>query len=370
MSLWMVATLGAGCGAVGAGGSAVGMLEGALDSDNGVALNGVSLNGVSMNGIGINGIALNGIGLNGVSLNGVGLNGISLNGVSLNGVGLNGVGLNGVGLNGVGLNGVGLNGVGLNGVGLNGVSLNGVGLNGVSLNGVGLNGVGLNGIGINGVGMNGAMMTGLLSTGGTVQLRIDSVVAHSDFFFYTVSYANKDGWQRLCGTEKDGSAVMAIPLAGLWDYSQGTETGGAHIVDASAITFACRHTALAKCVEFGYKPWQSAGNKSLADHHQACTRMVRADYCGDGVAWTREGETIDLYDALGIQVDTQPKWVFEAEFRTDGAACVSKERVKEIKTIDGKNPRKCIEDRVNGMCGAPKHFNAGTLIMVRHPKKK
>jgi hypothetical protein len=183
-----------------------------------------------------------------------------------------------------------------------------------------------------------------------------------------VSYETDAGWQPLCGLEPDGSPVTAIPLSGRWDDSVGTPTGGSHIDDPDVITFACQHRALAKCVLLGYKPWATKGPLSLADHHQACTRLIRADYCGDGVSWTRDGTTIDLYDHIGIQEDTEPSWVFEAEFRPDGAACVSRKRIDEMTTIDGAKPRKCVQNRQSGKCGKPAHFGTGTLLMVRHPQ--
>jgi ferredoxin len=55
---------------------------------------------------------------------------------------------------------------------------------------------------------------------------------------------------------------------------------------------------------------------SLQDHHQACTRMARADYCGDGVPWTVPGTAIDIYDHLYPQIETKEtqNWQIEAEW--------------------------------------------------------
>jgi ADYC domain-containing protein len=47
-------------------------------------------------------------------------------------------------------------------------------------------------------------------------------------------------------------------------------------------------------VRFGYKPWREAAGKPRWDYHQACVRMVRADYAGDGIGHTRDGTLIDL----------------------------------------------------------------------------
>ena len=62
------------------------------------------------------------------------------------------------------------------------------------------------------------------------------------------------------------------------------------------------------------------GITSLADYHQACTRMLRADYCGDGTPHTVDGTLINIYDGIGIQRDTDD-WAFEAEWTTTGARC-------------------------------------------------
>ena len=84
----------------------------------------------------------------------------------------------------------------------------------------------------------------------------------------------------------------------------------------------CRGAVLAKCTEFGYRRWATAtrcslgsgcSDVALAPIHQACTRMMRADYCGDGMPNTVDGHPIDIYDALGVNVEEEPKWKFEAD---------------------------------------------------------
>ena len=126
----------------------------------------------------------------------------------------------------------------------------------------------------------------------------------------------KDGaWQPLC---EDGA--QAILLGDVWDPDSGERIGSY----PDALTFACRGAALAKCVEFGYRPWASVGGVALRDHHQACTRMVRADYCGDGQAHTTNGTPIHVLDQLGVQnVDVGVSYVVEAEWGPDGATCLN-----------------------------------------------
>ena len=61
---------------------------------------------------------------------------------------------------------------------------------------------------------------------------------------------------------------------------------------------------------------------------QACLRMVRADYCGDGRSWTKNGMTIDVYDDVGIQSpEKDSSMPFEAGWSPDGAVCVHHPRV-------------------------------------------
>ncbi len=87
---------------------------------------------------------------------------------------------------------------------------------------------------------------------------------------------------------------------------------------------------LAKCVRWGYKPWKTLEAISLRDYHQACTRMARADYCGNGISHTKDGTIIDLYDRLGIQEKTKDNgMVFEAAWGTDGAVLIHRPRYSE-----------------------------------------
>jgi hypothetical protein len=267
------------------------------------------------------------------------------NGVSLNGVSLNGVSVNGVSLNGVSLNGVSVNGVSLNGVSVNGVSLNGVSLNGVSLNGVSLNGVSLDGVSLNGADFIGAQLSGVLGTGAALPLRIDDVAPlagpSADVLAYAVSVETDTGWAPLCGYEADGSVRRALAVPGVWD----PKTAAWSATD-DQFSFACRHASIAKCVELGYKSWLG-----YADHQHACVRMLRADYCGDGVSHTVTGTPINLYDRVGVQADTE-QWPVDAEWTPDGALCVDHYR-------GGVEPS-CYAQKYSASCGS---FTGGALLI-------
>ena len=86
-------------------------------------------------------------------------------------------------------------------------------------------------------------------------------------------------------------------------------------------------------MRWGYHPWETdATGRSIRDYYDACVRMVRADYCGDGRGWTRTGMAIDVFDDIGIQVaETRgdPGFSFEAGWTPGRAVCVAHTRVPE-----------------------------------------
>lgn len=260
----------------------------------------------------------------------------------------------------------------MNSAAFNGVSLNGVRMNGDALGGLSLSGTALSAAAASGEGgasppeaLIGAELAATQADGSAIKLRVDEVrrgaAPNEDLYLYALSFSTSasDGWQRLCGSDAAGQALAAIPLAGAWN----SQTGAPSASGAGWITFACRGAALAKCVEMGYRPWQGA---ALTELHQACTRMVRADYCGDGKPYTLDGRIINVYDALGIQTDTE-QWTFEAEWNREGAVCLSQQRVYQLQAqlAQANQPPlpACITSKVAIDCGRPAHFSAGALLM-------
>jgi hypothetical protein len=133
----------------------------------------------------------------------------------------------------------------------------------------------------------------------------------------------------LCEHDVDGRH-WAFPLKGRWDR-EGRQ------VSEKGFTLTCAADAQGKCVRFGYKPWKTRyDGASLAEFHQACVHMVRADYCGDE-GTTRDGMLIDLYDRLGIQRRAKSAGHdglrFEAAWNAQGAVCVAHTRVPQNMTI-------------------------------------
>lgn len=132
-------------------------------------------------------------------------------------------------------------------------------------------------------------------------------------------YARVNYGEPICGYDAKGKPREVIFIGGAWDDNMGSQGAGGKSKDAASgeISIGCRGVgALAKCVDYGYKPWVSP---ALDAAHQACVRMVRGDFCGDGTPWTVDGNLIDVEDIFGIQKHEGKDWVFEATWTKDGA---------------------------------------------------
>jgi ADYC domain len=168
-----------------------------------------------------------------------------------------------------------------------------------------------------------------------VEYRITGIVAEDAIydptqtgatFLYTLeeNVNNTGTWQPACAVDSDGRRA-AIPLADTWD-----ERGNRN-ASAPLFTLGCTTGAIAKCYRWGYRPWVS-GYGNLTTMHWACTRVARADYCGDGVSHTLSGTLINVWDNLGAPGPIQAKgstptgMVFEAAWGEAGALCLSQSR--------------------------------------------
>lgn len=166
----------------------------------------------------------------------------------------------------------------------------------------------------------------------TVEVRITAVEPEDDAYDPTHSGAtflysleqNVDGagnWQAMCGLDNDARRG-AIPLAATWSDR------GDRVVSSMLFSFGCTNAVVAKCYRWGYRPWLT-GYGDLAATHWACTRMARADYCGNGTSHTREGTVINLWDNAAspgpIEREGAPPlgMLFEAGWSTSGAVCLS-----------------------------------------------
>ncbi len=153
---------------------------------------------------------------------------------------------------------------------------------------------------------------------GTV--RIDEVTTDREdpaltLYVASVRAEGASEWQPYCLPDHDGRNA-AIAVAG------GFGTDGPR-PDVEGVTLACTSGAIGKCIRLGYKPWETLpGGAKMADLITACTRMIRADYCGDGTPHTKDGTWIDVYDRFGIQKHEPKPGVaerFEAAWGPKGA---------------------------------------------------
>ncbi|HYU12140.1 MAG TPA: ADYC domain-containing protein [Stellaceae bacterium] len=165
-----------------------------------------------------------------------------------------------------------------------------------------------------------------------VVMRIDAVERDPDakrgaVWLHTLSARAADGsWHNVCEAGPDGRR-RAFPLA-----VRARPEGMFEDSDPTVFELTCTGGAIGKCVRFGYLPWPAGGDLAL---YNACVRMVRADYCGQGEGTTRNGMRIDLYDDAGIQkADNDPVQEFEAGWNAAGAVCVHHVRVKENTSLD------------------------------------
>jgi hypothetical protein len=268
---------------------------------------------------------------------------------------------NGIDWNGIKINGTQLNGIKINGIKINGIKINGTQLNGVTLdtfqivNGTQLSGTIQGGTPLELYDFIGSTMVAEDEKGNDVALRIDAIEEADDpeIIWYTIALAKGGVWTHACGTDAaTGEPIRAIPLPGRWDLREGAPGGGSYIDDDGMFTFACEGSVVQKCVDAGYKPWGTAtecdgdtcAERPLKEAHQACTRMMRADYCGDGAPHTIEHTLINLWDAFSIQEEADSSFSFEAEWASGGASCINHPRWTAKGAQLVKKTTKYIED--------------------------
>ncbi|HEX5748800.1 MAG TPA: ADYC domain-containing protein [Archangium sp.] len=182
-------------------------------------------------------------------------------------------------------------------------------------------------------GLVGAVFQGTASDGQPVEVALcgaEPSPTDPSMVWYRIELwnARSASWENPCVATGRESKPRALAVRGVWD-----ETGARHEVPGK-FTFACEHGAIAKCIGWGYKPWATKDGHALEDLHQACTRMARADYCGNGSSHTRQDNPIDMYDALRVSTRTteatrgwEPRRAsFEAAWTPEGAWCLARTR--------------------------------------------
>lgn len=168
------------------------------------------------------------------------------------------------------------------------------------------------------------------------RLRIDGVEPDprdGDVLLHKLSLENADGtWSDACEPDPDGLS-FGFPIAGhlLPDGNLATRPGSFQII--------CTSGAQGKCVRFGYKPWlEGRDGRPMLDYFNACVRMMRADYCGNGTSTTEDGTLILPYDRIGVRdEETIAGMAFEAGWSANGATCIARVRIPENTSLDELN---------------------------------
>ena len=169
-----------------------------------------------------------------------------------------------------------------------------------------------------------------------VKIRIDDVTekasaAGQALLFYQLSFFDTaaQSWQPYCDKDPQGNQ-LALFYYGHVDQEKGYQP-------VNKISITCSSGVIAKCMTWGYSPY--AEHTNAAALFNACLRMARADYCGNGKGYTRNGTLINIYDNLGIQkrgdIQEDQELAFEAAWNEKGAVCVHHSRIQENIDIEG-----------------------------------
>ena len=153
----------------------------------------------------------------------------------------------------------------------------------------------------------------------------DNPGGNDDVWLYTVEYSDDPVKQRWLPVCEPGSGGAGLFVDGQWSPDGTWRPGG--------YTFSCTDGVIAKCVRgWGYKPWKSlpasdGQDVSLLGLHLACVRAARADYCGDGVSYSRDGTVVDMFDVYGFNTrDSGTGFRREAGFTAEGARWMAHKR--------------------------------------------
>ena len=224
------------------------------------------------------------------------------------------------------------NGMELNGMRVNGLRVNGLRVNGLRVNGTTVEGtLGDTELTVSGADLNNSDIDSENEGGDVVPLKIASVFYSpaAGKNLYNVKHYNEDTatWEWVCGTDSYDNPIAAMPMRKSWNL-----LSGVNVDDPDRWTMSCVNAALGKCAMWGYQPYTQNYSETLSGEtrardlalsHQTCQRLVRADYCGDGIGHTKNGTPIDVYDTYGVMTpDNLAENSLEADWRADGAHCI------------------------------------------------
>jgi hypothetical protein len=304
----------------------------ALVSAQGMQAQGMQAQGLQAQGLQAQGFQLQGISAQGVSAQGVSAQGLTAQGLTAQGLTAQGIGPNG-NLHGVALRGV-TSAEATRWVTGDEPVLDADKVVFIRVDRGVLTGRTARGEALEQDALVGLLLPFMTTAGERAWIAITAVSRHPDASDLPLYALAVDG-ESLCA---DPAGGMFVP--GIWDESGARHDSVVSGVQSVDTTFSCTAGVIAKCVAWGYRPW-SAG----ADMHQSCTRMARADYCGNGVPHTEEGTLIDLYDTRGIQTPIPDDGMsFEAGWGVDGAVCVRETRYVDSDVSGTRIVPSCWED--------------------------
>jgi len=277
--------------------------------------------------------------------------------------------------NGMNMQGMNMQGMNMQGMNMQGMNMQGFELGGATMAGVGLDNVRVEkgevvaetaGQTLRGTSLVGAHFFAQVASSDAVPIvaeveyRITAITSEvsqydpthtgSTFLYSLEQYDSaSNAWVQACGADLDGRQV-AIPIAAVFD-SQGNR-----VESQTMFTFGCTTGVIAKCYRWGYRPWLTGYSTPMTDIHWTCTRLARADYCGNGTSHTRNGTWVNEWDRLSpapIQSHggllPPLGMLFEAGWNTHGAVCLSRARWILDDTVGNLCPDKLIPP---GLLGA------------------
>jgi hypothetical protein len=285
---------------------------------------------------------------------------------------------------GMNMQGMNMQGMNMQGMNMQGMNMQGMNMQGFQLGGATLGGRDLVNVRVeagevvaerDGVTLRGAALVGAHFVAhaasndvppvvAEVEYRITDVAAESASYdptssgatyLYTLEQyrADTSSWVAACDADSDGRRV-AIPLQAMWNAH------GDRVESTTLFTFACTTGVIAKCYRWGYRPWLT-GYGDLASMHWTCTRLARADYCGNGIPHTQDGTWINVWDTLPPPGPIQQRdlvtgdMLFEASWNTGGAVCMSHARWLLGEPLDQLCPDRLVAPGGSGatVCDTP-----------------
>lgn len=222
--------------------------------------------------------------------------------------------------------------------------------------------------------LTGANINLVLTISGALsgKLRIVSSQDADSYGQYVTEWAplaHPTEWSTFCPhtyASSDGTNMkpeFVIPVAGAY-----WQANGVRVPNGNAIQLSCTHDSVGGCIRWGYEPWAAVSymsgtpakltTTSLQAAHQACTRMKRADFCGNGQSFTTVSEgdgagqhtVIQLWDRYGIhRPEAQTGDSMEAHWDESGATCLNRSKFRSDNETYGAH----LDDDILRGCSLP-----------------